>query len=300
GHFVDFNPTFSAPFNLSHYAKVIPQVALRETIWSREDGQAEGSNKSGTRGHYNLSLAMSSQVSRVFDVNVQTWEKIRHEVKPEITYAYVPNIRQDNIPDYMPAIAEYNALTWGLTNTFTAKQRAAKGAYSYLEFLRIKLFQTYDINESKKNVEGTVERRALSDMGVEVDFKPHPYLSFAARNQYSVYNGWTVTNYDVNISDWRGDNLTVGYRYTLNSIEEINVNLKAVITDKLAGTFVSRRDQFNSRTVENTVGLLYQTQCWAVGLEYSKTDSLGLDSQMTTDTRFILKLSLTGLGKFGL
>jgi len=133
-----------------------------------------------------------------------------------------------------------------------------------------------------------------------VDFKPHQYLSFGARNQYSVYNGWTVTNYDMTISDWRGDSATLSYRYTLNSIEEIDVSLKAVITDKIDGTFISRRDQFNSRSIENTIGLVYHKQCWAIGLEYSKTDSLGLDSQMTTDTKFILKLSLTGLGKFGL
>ena len=299
GHLVDIAPTFSVPFNISRYAKVIPQAAFRESYWSREDGQAEGDSKSGTRSIYNFSLAMSSQVSRVFDVNVQSWDKIRHEIKPEITYSYIPNIRQDNIPDYMPAVAESNAVTWGVTNTFTAKQRDAKGAYSYLEFLRVKLFQTYDINEAKKNIEDTAERRYLSDMGVEVDFRPHQYLSFAARNQYSVYNGWTVTNYDATISDWRGDSATLSYRYTLNSIEEIDLYLKAVITEKLDATFVSRRDQFNSRSIESTVGLVYHKQCWAIGLDYSKTDSLGLDSKITTDTKIILKLSLTGLGGFG-
>ncbi len=315
GHFVEVSPTFSLPFNISRYAKVIPQIAFRETFWSRDDEQAQGDSKSGTRSIYNLSLAVSSQVSRVFDVNVQSWEKIRHEIKPEITYAYTPYVAQSNLPDYAPIIApivtpvaaattnaimEQNAFAWGLTNTFTAKKKEAKGTYSYLEFLRIKLFQTYDINEAKRNIEGTAERRSLSDMGMEVDFRPHQYLSFAARNQYSVYNGWTVMNYDMNISDWRGDNLSVGYRYTLNSIEEINVNLKAVITDKLDGTFILRRDQFNSRNVENTVGLTYHKQCWAVGLEVTRSDSVGLDSTVVTDTRFILKLSLAGLGKFGL
>jgi LPS-assembly protein len=149
-------------------------------------------------------------------------------------------------------------------------------------------------------VEGSAERRYLSDMGVEVDFRPHPYLSFAARNQYSVYNGWTVANYDMSISDWRGDSATLSYRYTLNAIEEIDINLKAVITEKLNATFISRRDKFNSRTIENTIGLVYQKQCWAVGLDYTKTDSLEITSAQTvTDTRFVLKLSLTGLGKFG-
>jgi LPS-assembly protein len=315
GHFVDFNPTFSVPFNISRYAKVIPQLAFRETFWSRDDEQAQGDSKTGTRSVYNFSLALSSQVSRIFNVNVQSWEKIRHEIKPEITYAYTPYVPQSSLPDFAPivaptvtpilpattnAIMEQNAVAVGVTNTFTAKQKNEKGAYSYLEFLRIKLFQTYDINEAKKEVEGAVERRYLSDMGVEVDFRPHPYLSFAARNQYSVYNGWTVANYDMSINDRRGDSATLSYRYTLNSIEEVDFYLKAVITEKLNANFISRRDKFNSRTIENTIGLVYQKQCWAVGLDYTKTDSLEINTAQTvTDTRFVLKLSLTGLGKFG-
>lgn len=315
GHFVDVYPIFSLPFNISRYAKVIPKIAFRETFWSRDDDQTTGDAKSGTRSIYDFSLAVNSQVSRIFDVNVQSWDKIRHEIKPEITYAYTPYVAQSNIPDFAPtitptvtpvtaatsnAILEQNAVAWGVTNTFTAKKRGAKGAYSYLEFLRVKLLQTYDINEAKKDVTGTAERRYWSDMAVEVDFRPHQYLSFAARNQYSVYNGWTITNYDATINDWRGDSATLSYRYTLGSIEEVDLYLKAFITDKLNATFVSRQDKFNSRTVENTIGLVYHKQCWAIGFDITRTESLGSDSQMATDTRFMLKLSLTGLGQFGL
>jgi LPS-assembly protein len=231
-------------------------------------------------------------MSRIFDVHVQNWDKVRHEIKSEITYTFIPNVRQDNIPDYIPAVSEQNAVTWALTNTFTARMREKAGSYSYLEFLRVKLFQTYDINEAKKGMEGAVtERRPLSDVGFELDVSPHKYFSLAARNQYNVYTGWKVTNYDLNISDVRGDNLTAGYRYTVDSIEEINLSLKAVINRYLNGTVIVRRDQLNSRTIENTVGLLYHKQCWAVGLDFTQTD---------TDTRYTLKLSLTGLGKLGL
>ena len=109
-----------------------------------------------------------------------------------------------------------------------------------------------------------------------------------ARNQYSIYDGWTQTNYDLNIKDWRGDSLVLGYRYTLGSIEEINFNLKAVITSSIDGIFISRHDQFNSQTIENTVGLVYHKQCWSMGLEYTQT---------ATDSRVVFKLSLAGLGK---
>ena len=80
----------------------------------------------------------------------------------------------------------------------------------------------------------------------------------------------------------------LGYRYTLGSIEEINVSLKAVITPSIDGTFISRRDQFNSQTVENTVGLIYHKQCWSMGLDYTQT---------ATDNRVEFKISLAGLGK---
>ena len=39
GHYIDFSPTVSVPFNISRYVKVIPQFALKETFWSRDDNQ---------------------------------------------------------------------------------------------------------------------------------------------------------------------------------------------------------------------------------------------------------------------
>jgi LPS-assembly protein len=292
GHYFDFAPAFSLPINLSRFARLTPQIGFRETYWNRDDNKAEGDFQQGSRTLYTASLSLSSSMSRIFDVHLLNWDKVRHEIKPEITYTFIPNVRQDNIPDYIAAVAEQNAVIWALTNTFTARMTDKAGAHSYLEFLRVKLFQTYDINEAKKGLEGTVtERRPLSDVGVEVDLSPHKYFSLAARNQYSVYTGWKVTNYDLNISDARGDILTAGYRFTVDSIEEINLNLKAVINRYLNGTVIVRRDQLNSRTIENTVGLLYHKQCWAVGMDFTQTD---------TDTRYTLKLSLTGLGKLGI
>jgi LPS-assembly protein len=325
GHYVNLAPAISLPFNLYNYAKITPQVTLHETYWNREDQQTTSENRSGTRTIYNAGLAMSSQISRVFSVNIQNWEKIRHEIKPEILYSYIPNIRQDNFPNYFPVISsfmdvfaaqglglvEQNAVAWSLTNTVTARVKDKTGAKSYLELFRLKLLQVYDINEAKKNTDGsTPERRPFSDIGMELDLRPHPYFSFAARNKYSPYSGWKETNYDLSIRDWRGDTLTLGYRYTQNSIKEINLDLKAVITEHLSGKFVARLDGFNNQAVtdatgrsttefnkmfdkkivENTVGLIYQEQCWGVGVDYTRTYN---------DKVIMVKISLAGLGMFG-
>ena len=304
GHYVDISPTLSLPFNISRYAKIIPQIALKEMLWSRDDNQTDIGDKGGDRAIYDASLTVNSQVSRIFDTSMFNWEKIRHEIKPEFKYSYIPNVKQDNIPDYVTALTpaidrnealgttnitgKQNAVGWSLTNTFIAKVKNDKDESKYLEFLRLKLFQNYDINEAKRGMEGyTTERRPLSDLGIEFDLSPHKYLSFSARNKLSMYGGWNQTNYGLHVSDWRGDKLTVGYRYTRDSIEQINVSVHAVITKNIEGIFVSSLDKFHSRTIENTVGVIYRSQCWAVGFDYTKTD---------TDDRFMLKLALSGLG----
>ncbi len=326
GHYVDLAPTISLPFNLSNYAKLTPQITLHETYWNRDDSQTTSDNRSGTRTNYNAGLAISSQISRVFSVNIQNWEKIRHEIKPEILYSYIPNIRQDNFPNYLPVIysfmdtfaaqslglVEQNAVAWSLTNTLTARTKGKNGTRSYLELLRLKLLQVYDINEAKRDTTGsTAERRPFSDVVMELDLKPHPYFFLAARNKYSPYDSyWKETNYDLGINDWRGDSLTLGYRYTRDSIKEINLYLKAVITERLTGKMTVRLDGFNNqdvtdatgrtttefnkmfdkKIVENTVGLVYQEQCWGVGVDYTKTSD---------DQIIMLKLSLAGLAMFG-
>jgi len=158
--------------------------------------------------------------------------------------------------------------------------------------LRFKLFQYYDINEHRRDLgDSTTESRPLSDLGMELNFQPHPYVSFQARNRYSTYSGWKQMNYDLSLKDWRGDSLTFGYRYTLDSIEEINAELRAAITDRLTGRFVLRLDRFNNRTVETTVGLFYSKQCWGVGVDYTRTHD---------DENVMLKISLAGLGMLGI
>ncbi len=308
GHYVNVAPALSVPFSFGPYAKVTPRFVVYETFWSRDDKDStQPENKTGVRSIYNASVTMSSQISRVFDIKTGGWEKIRHEIKPAVQYSYIPYVLQDDVPDYLSKIApaitplsggdtnvlmEQNAVAWSLTNTLTAKTRETEGVSQYLEFLRFKLFQSYDIREARKDMEqGDHDRRPLSDLGVEFDFKPHRYLSFAARNKYSVYQGWKQTNYDLSISDWRKDKVTLGYRYTLNSIEEINLDIKAVINEYLDARVIFRQDLFNDRSVEKTVGLTYTEQCWSVGIDYTRT---------WDDERVMFRLSLVGLGAFGI
>ncbi len=305
GHFVDFTPTISWPVDIFGYLKLTPQFAFKETLWSRDEYQKDTQDKNDDRTIYNASVSLSSQLSRVFDVQGKGWEKIRHEIKPEIIYAYVPNVQTDDVPDYyLPVSApfvfpttplssnsldEQSAVAWALTNTLTARIKDKDGAHSYLEFLRLKLFQAYDIHEAGRDMEGPDEgKKPFSDLGIELDISPSKYFYLKARSRYNFYDSWKQNNFDLRLRDGRGDALSIGYRYTADFLEEINVGLKAVLSRNIDATFVSKYDLDNSRRIENSLGLIYHKQCWSLGVDVTETDD---------DVRFSFRISLAGFGK---
>jgi LPS-assembly protein len=318
GHLYDVKPYLSLPLNLWGYGQLTPQFGVEGTVWQRDDDQPVPSDKQGNRGLYTAALNLRTEINRVFDVNSGPVQKIRHGIVPEVTYTYVPDVNQTSAPDFLTIINGQNTIMYALTNSFVAKVLGTDGKPSYREFLRLKLAQTYDIKEATRDVSGSgTDRRPFSDVDLEVDFLPFQYLSFLARNKYSVNNmTFTQANYDLTLSDSRGDSATLAYRYTQNGypqtiydasgysrytqsgIEELDLTLKAVVTKTMDLIYLQKRDQFNQRDVEKTLSLKYHKQCWTVEIGYSeKVNATATGDQY--DKTFMVAFSLYGLGKVG-
>ncbi|TFG93829.1 MAG: LPS-assembly protein LptD [Syntrophobacterales bacterium] len=94
GDVFDAYPVFSWPLSLSDYLECTPYLGLRETTWeSSYSGPTAGNeNKDGSRELYTLGAALSSEVSRVFDVGGAVVDKIQHGIRPEVTYSYIPYV----------------------------------------------------------------------------------------------------------------------------------------------------------------------------------------------------------------
>lgn len=314
GHLYDMQPVFSIPVNMGDYLQLTPLIGFKGTFWDRADDVDTVQGKRDVRGLYTAGGNATTEIFRIFDVGGERVEKIRHGIKPELTYTYIPNVNQINMPDYSTGIPEQNTITYSLTNTFLAKLKEKGGAKSYREFLRFKLSQTYDFIEATRgDSTSSGDKRPFSDFDMELDVKPFQYISFSARNKYDMYaSDWNETKYDLNLSDWRGDLATIGYRYTRSSLEginpsgsilpfssyrytqtplqEINLYIKAVVTKSFDVIHVLRRNELDKKTLESTVGLNYHKQCWSVDIQYSES---------TTDKSFTILFSLYGLGKVG-
>jgi LPS-assembly protein len=304
GHLFDFKPYLSLPLDLWGYGQLTPYFGLVETVWQLDHDSAAPTDKQGSRSVYNTAANLRTEISRVFDLGGQTLQKIRHAIVPEVTYTYVPNVYQNDVPDFVSRIGEQSTVTYSLTNSFIAKMKDREGKSSYREFLRFKLAQVYDLKEaSRDEAESGIEKRPFSNVWVETDFNPSQYLSLIARNEYNIYDSaWIQSNYDLVLSDSRGDAATFAYRYTQNAIEERNLSLKAVVTKTTDLFYSHRRDQLNGRDVETTYGINYHKQCWNVGVYYSekiKADTLGAIDKDQFDKTFMVVLSLYGLGSLG-
>jgi len=314
GHLFDLQPILTLPLRWHDFLQFTPQIGVKSTSWNRDDNVDTGQSKKGARELYNVGATATTEIHRIFDVGGKDVDKIRHGIMPELTYSYTPNVSQTDLPDYVTVIPEQNSLTYSLTNTLLAKLNEKDGGKSYLEFLRFKLAQTYDFKEARRgDVDPPKDRRPFSDVHMELDVKPLKYFSFMARNTYSVNSGeWLQTSYDLNISDWRGDSATVGYRNTKNIVtmvnpatlttpfasfqysqaagEEIDLSLKAVVTNSVDLIYVLRKNQIDDIILERTYGIKYRKQCWSIEVYYSESEN---------DKTFMVGVSLVGLGKFG-
>jgi LPS-assembly protein len=292
GHLWDISPTLYLPLKLGPYARVTPQAGFRGNVWERSDSVTDPGDKRGDREVFTLGTTLSTEMHRIFDVKGAEVEKIRHGIRPEIAYAYIPDASQDNAPDFLDRIPGQHSLTYGITNTLLARMRAKDGKISYREMMRFKLGQTYDILEARRDAPiAGKDKQPFRDVDLELDLAPLPYFFLSARNKFNVNSGaWRQSNYDMTLSDGRGDSASVGYRYTRDVLEEINLSLKAALTSSLGATYVLRQNRFDQKTVESTVGLQYRKQCWNLDFNVS---------ERVDDRTVMVVFSLSGLGNGG-
>jgi LPS-assembly protein len=296
GHLWELNPTLYLPFNLWKYFPVTPWTGIRMSAWDRTDSLAGAEGKNGERNLFNVGATVSTEFNRVFTVNSESLEKLRHVIKPELTYQYIhiPRVYDKTLPSFLGAIYPYNAVTYGVINTLTAKMKQDDGKTFYRELLRFKVSQAYDIIEAKQDYPaGGKENRPFGDIITEFDAWPSPFVWLSARNTFDVTSGGQKqNNYDIGLSDSRGDSISVGYRYTRYALEGFNLFAKAEISKTLQLTYLLNENRLDHRTLESTIGMLYRKQCWTLGLSVSEEDGEG-DKK---DRRFMVYFWLLGLG----
>ncbi len=341
GHRVDIHPRLYLPMRFLNYFSIEPSIGVRETAWDvyHDDDVEDGVNDTLNRVLYDAKIDLSSEIYRTFDVGFWDIDKIKHSIRPQIVYSFIPGIDQSECPNFdsLDRIAKENLVTYSITTTLTSKSsqynefqnpsekdietpinfnrsvpfpgesRSEKRMkevvnaledksretqdYSYHEFLRLKLEQSFDIDEDRENSPANwshiSEKRPFSSVTAELEFSPIRYLSLQADAEYEPYGGqFQGYNAAVNVWNDRGDTLFVEHRYTRDSIKSIYANLIARLYGPVSAYAEYERNLFTDEDVSQVVGFIYKSQCWGIGLEYENEDD---------DHKFSVMFSFMGL-----
>jgi LPS-assembly protein len=307
-HRTDIHPRIYLPYNFKSYFTVEPSVGLRETVWHFDKQEYSSSDKKTlTRELYDIKVDLSTEVYKVFNLNGKRVERIKHIIRPNIIWDYIPEKDQSELPslDSIDQIAGENLITYSLTNTLTSKaKRNTRGnngppadkpvtdrnheqqKYDYNEFLRFELEQSYDINKEKDD-----DPEPFSPIHGELEVYPKEYFSIKTDADWSHYDrNFRSRNIAATIWNMREDRLSVDYRYNRDVSETVYTHLDLKISERLSVRGEYERNIFDSKDLKYGVGFLYKTQCWSFDFDLTKDgDDLG----------FNFMIRLYGIGGIG-
>jgi LPS-assembly protein len=327
GHRLDIHPQVHWPMKFGPFLDLEAALGIRETIYfpygleaDAEDPDADERNyEFDARELYDFSLAASTNVARIYDVDLGPIKRIKHRIAPEIGFTYVSEQYQGNLPfwDSVDRIDATRSIRYGLTNYLVAKvenkpkfpsPRASMEeeapTYTYSEFFRLGIFRTYDFLETERILVDRaglpVEvRRPHGPIDIEAEIYLPPYFWAQAVSRYDTSEDMFIDhNMSLTARDGRGDQLTLGYDLHkepfltsgVAEFEEIRANLGVVVNETWSLDFEKRYSLREDRDLETMVAVNYEPQCWGIRLEYR--DRPG-------DRTIAVLVSLLGLGELG-
>ncbi len=301
---LDLHPSLSLPIALTSFMTATPRVGFRETAYSR--GAQDIESDPVTRELVEAGAEFSSRLFRTFPVEGERLRAIRHTVESSIGYLYIPEVTQDDIPqlDGTDFISPQNRFFLSLTNRLSASVQTPEGGRQRFDFLTITL---------ATSVTPDPQTRTFSDLflnslqaeditqavkGERVPIPDRPGFSKATERQLanivgrmSITPPWPLSldlsgSFNPDVGDVETGNATLrasyedvasfglGYTFSRSANQEaVIAELGLTILEGTRLAYLGRYDAERGLFLENTVGLIYQTCCWAINLIYTHRDT---------------------------
>ncbi len=288
GQRVDLRPKLSLPLRPGGYFEFTPSITPRATLyWVK--GNPEG--RYIDRYIYEVDADLNTTFVRIFSPSLERLKLLRHTIRPRITYQYIPEAVQDDLPqfDSVDTIAKANKITYSLNTTVTGRFLEEGGGRRYHDYLYLDISQSYDINEAtRKLTSDSDKRKPFSDVTGEAIVKPYTWSTMTLRGTYDP-NKRLFKSYDTSLSlnDERGDNLYASYRFIRDATSYLELSARLRVVKSFDLTYYQRYSFRERRSIESSYGAEYRHQCWGVVLSYTER----LEEKVA-----YLTFSLKGLG----
>lgn len=329
GSRVDLHPTLSLPLTFGPLT-LIPSVGLRNTSYavpkySNEPPQTTTA-KAPARTFPELGFTGFTEFHRVFalgqgkldataeNVGKSQWLGLRHSVTPRVDFSYIPVPQsQDRLPsfDSLDRLTRKNVVTYSITNVLDRKRTSVMAAPSgnatipvaatdYLDFLRLRLEQSFDRDEAARTaVLGQYTRRPFSDIMAEVSVSPEKYATLTSKTFYSPYLGRpTEHEHLLTLKKDKLGEIRFGHDYLYplteykrtrtKDVQALRLGADVQLTPRLKLTSDYRYDIAGSADLEKSAALTWTDQCYELQLRYSRKPS---------DQNIELRFNLLDFGK---
>lgn len=288
---LDINPRLSLPWRWKAF-DLTPELGGRETLYLTDSGEQIH------RTLWDFNLTGATEISRIYDTGSERIPKLKHLIRPELTYTYIPNVDQTNIPlparnipvpvtldqsfgimnlrriyNYDFVIPQKNAFTLSVTQRLIGKivnPKNPDAPASYHEYAYLRLSQSYDINETTRSLTSDADqRRPYGVTTAEVRIQV-PYVSLYNLSSYDLNTQAFLSSYSsVGMNDKRGDSLSVGYSWESGQASSIIAGLPPGTP---VGVGTNQVSAYATVRVLPSLDLTY-------GLQYSLVDNLLIDTR---------------------
>ncbi len=324
---MDLHPRISLPLQ-SPYGTLTPSAGWRETIYHTMDAGTSDPQRDPIerRGIWDFSTTATSELYRIVHLNpvkgleatpenrgTVQWSKIKHTLRPEVDYDFIPERDQSRLPEYdsVDRIEARNEVTYSLSNLFALRRDRIVATSSgnatryertkdYRDLLSLKLEQSYDIREADRtrNLD-TDPRRPFTDIKLEAEVTPFPFVTLTDTTWYSPYVE-DITEHEHRLSLSHGPlSAFFAYDYLREMERDIHRSDQEELSILKAGgslnpdagwqmSFSTERDLQTSKLIERNAFLGYRHQCWVLGLNYTREPD---------ETRFSLTIGLRPFGQ---
>ncbi|MEA3547082.1 MAG: LPS assembly protein LptD [Thermodesulfobacteriota bacterium] len=297
-HRLDVNPRLVSPLPFGRrLLEGTVSTGFHYTMYEVEDNGPSSLDWSGDtspdRTAWDFNVNLGTTLAREFGLNLGSARWLDHAIRPQISYEYLDVSDDQEYPhfDSVDTLDDINQVNYEIKNDFLVGGTRDDGNdfVRYIGYFKIEQF--YDIKEERRDLKGPDdEHQPFSDITFTLDVYPLPKLQTKYVTTYNVY-GEGITSHDLlnRYTSSRGDTFALDYRYEKDSpIDELNASFRTRLTDTLflEGDLIQSLEE--NETVESSIGLTYQPNCWSVKVMASHTPD---------DDQVFVVFSIVGFGK---
>jgi len=232
-------------------------------------------------------------------------------LEPRLYFLNTPFDDQDDIPDFDTAL---NTLTYNNlfdNNRFNGADRIGDAKQVTLglasrifdndsggELLNARIGQIFFFEDRRVSLDGNRDEASKSDAIGELDIWPLPGLKLAARTVYDEdQSELSNKEFSASYAD-NGLAANIGYFFSEDVVEQALVSIVYPVNERWTLIAKYQRSLLFDRTVENMLGLNYESCCW--GLKILAGQRAEADDDFAElDNSIYFELTLKGLSQVG-